>query len=130
MYNMLIEEIADAVEDKEPYEFTHYLILSKTYNEVVSALDAEENPRSKKSKAAKSAARETFFFHPEDEILQKHASASTGWDYTNDEGEGMADSKRAFSEMGIKTRGSAILIEASKFQGAVRAVGEYLSASQ
>lgn len=129
MYTMLIEEIADAVEDKEPYEFTHYLILSKTYNEIASALDAEEKPRSKKNKKG-GASLETFYFHPEDEVLHKHASAVASWDYTKDEGEGMADSKRAFSDMGIKTKGSAILIEASKFEGAVRGVGEYLSPPQ
>lgn len=131
MYTMLIEEVADAVEDKEPYEFTHYLILSKTYNEIASALDAEEKPRSKKNKAGKGgASKETFYFHPEDEVLQKHALGVAAWDYTKDEGDGMADSKRAFSDMGIKTKGSAIMIEASKFEGAVKAISEYLSPPQ
>jgi len=41
----------------------------------------------------------------------------------------MADSKRAFSEMGIKPQGSMILIEASKFEGAAKAISEYLSPS-
>jgi len=31
---MLLEEIAWAQEEKEPYTFSHYLILSKTYIEV------------------------------------------------------------------------------------------------
>lgn len=126
MYTMLIDEIEAAVEDKEPYEFTHYLILSKTYHEISSSLDQEEAPRTKKSKAAKNS-REVFYFHPEDEVLQKHALASGSFEYTKDEGEGMADSKRAFSEMGIKPQGSMILIEASKFEGAVKAISEYLS---
>lgn len=130
MYMMLIDEIEAAVEDKEPYEFSHYLILSKTYNEIESALDQEEAPRTKKSKAAKAAKREVFYFHPEDEVLQRHAVAVGAFEYTKDEGEGMADSKRAFQEMGIKTQGSMILIEASKFEGAVKAIGEYLSAPQ
>ena len=129
MYGMLIDEIEAAVEDQEPYEFTHYLILSKTYNEIASALDAEERPKSKKNKAAKGKG-EKFYFHPEDEVLQKHALATCVFEYTKDEGEGMADSKRAFSEMGIKAQGSLILIEASKFEGAVKAIGEYLSPPQ
>ncbi|KAH6723189.1 p21-C-terminal region-binding protein-domain-containing protein [Leptodontidium sp. 2 PMI_412] len=129
MYTMLIDEIEAAVEDKEPYEFTHYLILSKTYNEISSSLDQEDAPRTKKNKAAK-ASREVFYFHPEDEVLQKHALASGSFEYTKDEGEGMADSKRAFSEMGIKPQGSMILIEASKFEGAAKAIGEYLNAAQ
>ena len=129
MYGMLIDEIEAAVEDKEPYEFTHYLILSKTYHEIASALDQEEKPRSKKNKAGKGT-RETFYFHPEDEVLQKHAQGFGLFEYTKDEGEGMADSKRAFSEMGIKGQGSLILIEASKFEGAVKAISEYLSPPQ
>ncbi|TVY47655.1 Protein BCP1 [Lachnellula occidentalis] len=134
MYAMLIDEIEAAVEDKEPYEFTHYLVLSKTYNEIESALDREEAPRpTKKSKAGGKGGkmgRETFYFHPEDEVLQRHAVAAGSFEYTKDEGEGMADSKRAFQEMGIKAQGSMILIETSKFEGAVKAIGEYLSPPQ
>ncbi|RDW69623.1 protein BCP1 [Coleophoma cylindrospora] len=129
MYTMLIDEIEAAVEDKEPYEFTHYLIISKTYREIASTLDQEDAPRQKKSKATKGSS-ETFYFHPEDEVLQRHALAAGSYDYTRDEGEGMADSKRAFQDMGIKPQGSMILIEASKFEGAVKAVGEYLGAAQ
>ena len=129
MYSMLIDEIEAAVEDKEPYEFTHYLILSKTYHEIASALDQEEAPKSKKSKVNKGG-KEIFYFHAEDEVLLKYAIASGSFEYTKDEGEGMADSKRAFSEMGIKPQGSMLLIEAAKFEGAVKAIGEYLSPSQ
>ena len=129
MYTMLIDEIEAAVEDKEPYEFTHYLIISKTYQEIASTLDGEDAPRTKKSKATKGS-RETFYFHPEDEVLQRHALAWGSFEYTKDEGEGMADSKRAFSDMGIKPQGSMILIEASKFDGAVKAISEYLSSPQ
>ncbi|KAH8678815.1 p21-C-terminal region-binding protein-domain-containing protein [Tricladium varicosporioides] len=129
MYSMLIDEIEAAVEDKEPYEFTHYIIISKTYHEIESALDREEAPRTKKNKAGK-ASKETFYFHAEDEVLQKHALAYGSYEYTKDEGEGMADSKRAFQDMGIKSQGSVILIESGKFEGAVKAIGEYLSPPQ
>jgi protein BCP1 len=129
MYTMLIDEIEAAVEDKEPYEFTHYLIVSKTYQEIASALDQEEAPRTKKSRAGKGS-REIFYFHPEDEVLQRYALASGSFEYTKDEGEGMADSKRAFSDMGIKPQGAMILIEADKFDGAVKAISDYLSPPQ
>lgn len=129
MYAMLIDEIEAAVEDKEPYEFTHYLIISKTYHEIASALDQEEAPKSKKSKANKGS-KEVFYFHAEDEVLQKHALASGSYEYTKDEGEGMADSKRAFSKMGVKPQGSMLLIEAARFEGATKAIGEYLSPPQ
>jgi protein BCP1 len=121
MYSMLLDEIEAAVEDKEPYEFSHYLIISKTYNEVESTLDEGER---KKKKAKEEAP--LFFFHPEDEILQKHATAYGTYEYTKED-ETVADSKRAFQEMGVKSHGSMILIEASKFQGAVKATSDYLS---
>lgn len=128
MYSMLIDEIEAAVEDKEPYEFSHYLVISKTYHEIASSLDREDAPKQKKSKAGK--AKEVFYFHPEDEVLTKHALASGSYEYTKDEGEGIADSKRAFQEMGIKPQGYMILIEASKFAGAVTAINEYMNPQQ
>lgn len=121
MYSMLIDEIEAAVEDKEPYEFSHYLIVSKTYNEVQSTLDDGER---KKKKAKEDAP--LFYFHPEDEVLQKHAAVYGTYEYTKED-ETVADSKRAFQEMGVRSYGSMILIEASKFQGAVKAISDYLS---
>ena len=121
MYSMLIDEIEAAVEDKEPYEFSHYLILSKTYHEVQSVLEDGERKRKKAKDDAP-----LFYFHPEDEILQKHALAHGTYSFTKD-GEAVADSKRAFQDMGVKSQGSMILIEAGKFEGAVKAVNDYLS---
>jgi protein BCP1 len=127
MYTMLIDEVEAAVEDKEPYEFTHYLIVSKTYLEVQSALDQEDAPKQKKKKQV---GKETFYFHPEDEVLQKSALAYGHYEYTKDEGDAKADSKRAFQEFGIKPQGHALLIEASKFQEAVNAVSQYIGQPQ
>ena len=120
LYSMLIDELEAAVEDKEPYEFSHYLILSKTYQEVESTLDVEN----RKKKKAKEEASE-FYFHPEDEVLHKHALAYGSFAYTKEE-DSVADSKRAFQEAGIKPAGHMILIEASKFQGAIKAISDYL----
>lgn len=120
LYSMLVDEVEAAVEDKEPYEFSHYLILSKTYQEVDSTLDMDKR---KKKKAKEEAS--TFFFHPEDEVLHKHALAHGSFSYTKEE-DVVADSKRAFQEAGIKPTGHMILIEATKFEGAVKAITEYL----
>lgn len=127
MYTMIVDEIEAAVEDKEPYEFTHYLILSKTYKEVQSALDQEDAPRQKKKKQVES---ETFYFHPEDEVLHRNSIAFGGWEYTKDLGDAAADSKRAFQELGIRPQGHATLIAADKFEHAVKAVGEYIGLQQ
>lgn len=129
MYEMLLDEIESAVDDMEPYEFTHYLIMSKTYLEVESLLDQEDTPRQKKTKAGKHA-KEIFYFHPEDEVLQRHALAYGDYEYTKDEGDAKADSKRAFQELGIKPQGHAVLLEARKFEEAVKAVSGYIGSQQ
>ena len=122
MYTMLIDEIEAAVEDKEPYEFSHYLIFSRTYQEVESTLDERKKKKAKEELG-------TYFFHVEDEVLHKYATAYGSFDYTK-EGDAVADSKRAFQEMGVKSAGHMILIEASKFADAVKAINDYLKPPQ
>lgn len=127
MYTMLLEEIEWALEDKQPYEFTHYLLVSKVYTEVASRLDAEPEPQAKKSKKGSGAAgakHETFYFHPEDEILKKFAVGAGDFEYTKPWAEGASDAKRAFQEAGIRPLGSMMLIEAAKFKDAVAAMKE------
>lgn len=125
MYSMLQEEIAWAIEEKEPYTFSHYLIVSKGYEEVESKLDMEDaRPNKKKKKSGDKV--EQFYFHPEDEVLQRHAQCYGSYEYTHERDEGHSDSKRAFQELGIKTTGSLLLIDASKFEDAVKDVTGYL----
>ncbi|KAK0664748.1 Protein bcp1 [Lasiodiplodia hormozganensis] len=126
MYTMLQEEIQWALDEKEPYQFSHYLIVSKTYLEVESKLDMEENRPNKKKRKDGSAGAEVFYFHPEDEVLHKHALAHSTYEYTKQGDEGASDAKRAFQDAGIKPMGHLMLIEASKFAGAVKAVTEYI----
>jgi protein BCP1 len=135
MYTMLLEEIRWALTEKEPYEFTHYLVLSKTYKEVTSTLptNSDAPPSSKKQKGkgkGKGGGEQdemVFYFHAEDEVLHKHAVGFGDFEYTIKGDEGAADAKRTFSEAGIEARGHLILIEAARFEGAVRAVSAYLN---
>ncbi|QPH15987.1 Mss4p nuclear export [Epichloe festucae Fl1] len=119
LYSMLIDEIEAAVEDKEPYEFSHYLILSKAYLEVESTLDVEKRKKKKPREEGT-----TFFFHLEDEIFHKFALAYGNFTYTNED-EAVSDSKRAFQEVGIKTAGHMILMEAGKLRAAQKAIAEH-----
>jgi len=121
MWSMMIDEIEAAVEDKEPYEFTHYLVVSRAYLEVASTLDE------RKQKKAREESR-LQHFHPEDEEMSKHAVAAGTYTFTK-EGDAVADSKRAFQEMGVKPQGYMMLIEASKFEAAVKAVGDYVGSA-
>lgn len=128
MYSMLQEEISWAIEAKEPYNFTHYLILSKTYEEVESKLDAEDSrPQKKKKKAAGGpGSNERFYFHPEDEVLERYTMCHGTYEYTHKQAEGASDAKRAFQDFGIKPAGSLMLIEEGKLGDAVKAIAEYL----
>ncbi|KAJ9602741.1 Mss4p nuclear export [Cladophialophora chaetospira] len=128
MYTMLVEEIDWAVQDGEPYNFSHYLILSKTYTEVASKLDAEDDRPKKKTKGT-GGSFQTMYFHPEDEVLHRHALCHGGFDYSTEQDDGHSDSKRAFQELGIKPQGHAMLIASDKFKDAVQQVAEYLKPS-
>ncbi|KAF2029640.1 hypothetical protein EK21DRAFT_67316 [Setomelanomma holmii] len=126
MYTMLLEEITWAIQESEPYNFTHYLVLSKCYSEIASTLPSEDAPKAKKKKAAKEE-EETFYFHPEDEVLKKHGLGSCSFEYDTPVDEGASDSKRAFQELGVKPKGHMVLIEAAKFEGAVEAAKSFLT---
>jgi protein BCP1 len=124
MYKMLLEEIAWALEEKEPYKFTHYLIISKTYREVSSKLNVDcDRPQKKKRKEDSD---QVFYFHPEDEFLHRHALAHGNYNYIKQEAEGQADSKRAFQELGIQPQGHMILLEASQIEAAVQTLESVL----
>ena len=124
MYGMLVDEIEAAVEDKEPYEFSHYLVVSRAYTEVESTLDVGE----RKAKKAKED-NTTYYFHVEDETLHKYATAQGNFSYTKED-ETTSDSKRAFQDAGIKTCGHLVLIEAAKFGAAVKSIREQFQPPQ
>ena len=126
MYTMLLEEINWALEENEPYDFSHYIIVSKTYEEIESQLDMEESRPQKKRKKSDQTGAERFYFHPEDEKFERHAMCSGSFEYTRQYDEGHSDSKRAFQEAGIRPVGSLIVIDKSKFEAAVNDVAEYL----
>ena len=128
MYRMLLEEIAWAIEEKEPYRFSHYLIISKTYQEVASQLSLGED-RPQKKKKRKEDSGEVFYFHPEDEVLHRYAIAHGNFAYVRQEAEGQADAKRAFQELGIKPQGHMILLEASQGEVAVKVLEDFLRPS-
>ena len=54
LYGMLLEELEAAVEDKEPYAFSHYVVLSRVYREVTPDPEVQtpQQPNRKKVKEA------------------------------------------------------------------------------
>ncbi|KAF3915167.1 hypothetical protein ABW20_dc0104646 [Dactylellina cionopaga] len=136
-YKMLLEEIEYAVEDNEPYKFTHYLLISKVYAEIESKLDmdAEDRPSKRHKLAAKkkskksSSSKQTFNFHPEDDFFVSRATMNSGdnnnggahavYKFKHEPPEGAADAKRAFQDFGILPKGRMILLTREGFETAV-----------
>jgi protein BCP1 len=126
MYKMLVEEVSWALEEKEPYNFTHYLVLSKTYQEMEVNLDQvpgmARKTKKQKSDASNNTAPSIFYFHPEDEVLQRYAKLCGGYDYVQQEKEGHPDSTRTSQDLVIRAQGHLMLIETEKFGPAVKAL--------
>ncbi|KAL9596761.1 MAG: hypothetical protein Q9219_005586 [cf. Caloplaca sp. 3 TL-2023] len=131
MYQMLLEEISWAIADQEPYTFSHYLIVSKTYLAIPSLLDEKTNrPKKKmkpKVKQGLDEGKSMYYFHPEDEVLERHAALFGSFDYIKQNAESESDSKSTFHDFGIKQRGHLILIEGAKFKAAIKEMGAEFS---
>ncbi len=76
-------------------------------------------------KKAKEDASQTYYFHPEDEEMQKHAAAAGSYAFSR-ENEAVADSKRAFQEMGVKSQGFTDADRGIPVPRAIKAIGDYI----
>ena len=127
MYNMLQEEISWAIQEKEPYSFSHYLILSKVYEEVAPSVDDEQyGPQKKRRKGT--ASNETMYFHPEDEVLHRYALEHCDFEYSRENENHSSDARRAFGDRGIKPKGHLIFLDGLRFDTAVSAIADYMKA--
>ncbi|KAG2232559.1 p21-C-terminal region-binding protein-domain-containing protein [Thamnidium elegans] len=122
MYNMLQEELKKAVKENEPYDFEWYMFISKTYKEVASTADEENEDQPEQKKLKTDTNSETFYFQSEDEIIAKYAEYQYDFKFTNNEKEQAADSRRAFSDFGIAPARQLLLVHKSKFDDLVNEV--------
>ncbi|OBZ89141.1 Protein BCP1 [Choanephora cucurbitarum] len=122
MYSMLQEELKKAVEEKEPYVFEWYMFISKTYKEVASTVDEDEEEKPQQKKAKTSEDSETFYFQSEDEIIAKYAEHQFDFKFTNSDKEQAADSRRAFSDFGIAPSRKLFLVHKPKFDDLVNEI--------
>ncbi|VVT56632.1 uncharacterized protein SAPINGB_P005187 [Magnusiomyces paraingens] len=114
MYKMLQQEL-EADSEKT---FDYLLILSKTFQEEESQLDKEERISTKKSKRSPDTKKESYFFHPEDEVTQDHALYFHSFKYSKEPQ--ASDSKRAFYDYGIFPQGHLILVKTDKLSELVQ----------
>ena len=81
MYRMLADEIQWACDDGEPYQFGHFLVLSRTYTlpdeEAEATSTSPQQQKRRKGASTPSAAGRVFPFHHEDTCVQEvcHAFA-------------------------------------------------------
>ncbi|KAG4305356.1 hypothetical protein PORY_001526 [Pneumocystis oryctolagi] len=113
MYELLFEEIEWALEDKEPYNFSHYIILSRSYQEKPLKREGFLKKRRKVSKNN----METIYFHPEDELFKKKSLYSVTYKYTKPDRD--CDFRRVFQSVGIQTQGEIIIILKDKLKEAI-----------
>ncbi|GBE78634.1 Protein bcp1 [Sparassis crispa] len=119
MYRMLADEIQWAVDDNEPYRFTHLLFVSRIYR--LSQEEQEERqgtaPRSKRQKQAPTSAPSTpglYPFHPEDECIQKFAVHSLDYAFPHAQPR----------EDGLDLGGRMMLVPANRLRDLVAALAD------
>ncbi|EIM92015.1 uncharacterized protein STEHIDRAFT_136065 [Stereum hirsutum FP-91666 SS1] len=128
MYRMLADEIKWAVADNEPYAFTHYLIISRTYrlsSEEEAELQAAQpqTKRHRKDQAEPKGHGGVFSFHHEDEQIAKYALHGQEYSFTNTQ-------PREKDAFGLDLAGRMMLITAEKLPELINTMSEtYISPS-
>lgn len=135
MYKMLSNEVKWAIDDNEPYVFSHFLFVSRTYHltpDEESALYNSAPPAksssSKKSKRSKAPLAQQptvelpqdgiYPFHPEDECIKQFAIHSADYAFTT------ATEPREKDSFGLDTRGRMMLVPADRFPQLVDKISE------
>lgn len=135
-YKMLANEIEWALDDAEPYRFSHYLFLSRVY--VLTAEDEETmrvasrgNKRQRLPISGKSNLNEaeggggTYPFHPEDEVIAAHALHSLDFAFTSTPSE-----PRDVDSFGLDIRGRMMLVKSERMSALVTAMEEAYKAPE
>ncbi|EMD41510.1 hypothetical protein CERSUDRAFT_101946 [Gelatoporia subvermispora B] len=127
MYRMLADEIQWAIDDNEPYRFTHLLFISRIYRLTPEeeAEMQEAAPRNKRQKqSAPAPAPSTpgvYSFHSEDEDIQKIALHSLDYNFTRAQPRG----EEAF---GLDMGGRMMLVPGASLPQLVNVLQEKYSA--
>ncbi|KAF7784835.1 hypothetical protein Agabi119p4_1000 [Agaricus bisporus var. burnettii] len=131
MYRMLTEELRRAISNSEPYQFSHFLFISRCYHLTPEEESALANsapryrPKSKTSLSKKSRqipsksepeppADGIYSFHPEDVTIREFALHTVDFKYNNAPKE-----PREKDAFGLDVRARIMLIPAERFQALV-----------
>ncbi|GAA5876960.1 hypothetical protein JCM3774_000551 [Rhodotorula dairenensis] len=146
MYRMLQEELQWALEENEPYQFSHLLFLSRVFLSTTAALEDDPNaaleqaivaeagirslvaPKKKKQrKGATATAREdekVWKYHPEDEFIEKFAEHTHIYKYARSRRQGQEGGED--DDLGVEQRGQLMLVPWTKFHEIVDGMEEFV----
>ncbi|KAI0369884.1 hypothetical protein BV20DRAFT_967212 [Pilatotrama ljubarskyi] len=121
MYRMLADEIQWALDDNEPYDFTHLLLISRVYRltaEEAAELQASA-PRTKRQKQSEPPQGAGVYpFHPEDDIIRRFATHSLDYTFTH------AQPREKEDAFGLDTGGRMMLIPADRLRDVAAALAQ------
>ncbi|KAF8642846.1 hypothetical protein AX16_009354 [Volvariella volvacea WC 439] len=124
MYKMLKDEMQWAIDDGEPYTFSHLIIISRSYHltaEEESSISTNTPVKPSASKRAKKAAANAatginrptdglYPFHPEDECTKQFATHTLNYPYSNN------NEPREKDSFGLDVRGRVMLVPGGRFE--------------
>ncbi|KAG1829414.1 p21-C-terminal region-binding protein-domain-containing protein [Suillus variegatus] len=119
MYRMLVDELRDAVEENEPFNFTHLIFVSRVYKLTPEEEDAMtyRPTTTRESETNDRSPDGVYPFHPEDEEIRKFASHHLIFPYSN------AQPRNAES-FGLDTAGRLMLVPAAQLTELARVLGD------
>ncbi|KAL1952423.1 hypothetical protein VTO73DRAFT_1572 [Trametes versicolor] len=120
MFRMLADEIQWALDDNEPYDFSHLILVSRVYR--LTAEEAAElhasAPRAKRQKQSDPPQGAGVYpFHPEDDIIRKFAAHTLDYTFTHAQ-------PRTEEAFGLDTGGRMMLIPTSRLRDIAAALAE------
>ncbi|KAF9466937.1 p21-C-terminal region-binding protein-domain-containing protein [Collybia nuda] len=134
MYRMLVDELKRAINENEPYTFTHLLFISRTYHlspdeesAIFNAAPRTNGQSVRKSKRSKPPsepemeppADHIYSFHHEDEYIKKVSIHSLDYTFTT-----ASTEPREKDAFGVENRGRMMLVPAERFLDLVATMSE------
>jgi len=119
MYRMLGDEVNWALEENEPYKFSHLLFISRIYRltaEEAAELEARA-PRPKRHKSSDVLTGGVHSFHPEDDVIAKFAIHTIEYSFTTAQ-------PREKDSFGLDLGGKMMLVSADRYPQLVSALNE------
>ncbi|TBU30780.1 p21-C-terminal region-binding protein-domain-containing protein [Dichomitus squalens] len=120
MYRMLADEIQWALDDNEPYDFKHLLIISRIYRltaEEAAELQASAPPTKRQKQSNPPPAAGVYPFHPEDDYIRRFATHTLDYTFTHSQ-------PRDADSFGLDIGGRMALVPATRLRDLAATLAE------